>query len=104
MRLFLSGIILAVAVNSPVSTAGKVYTWIDADGIKHFSDKPPQGAERRFVQGDIQAGELKVDKFNTMQPYVPPTAGSNKNEENSNAVSGEVVESSVTVQSGGLSQ
>ncbi len=76
MRLILSVCLVMVTIGSSVvSAASTVYTWTDKEGVKHFSDKPPQGAERTSAQGEIRAGELKVDKFNTMQPYVPPTTG-----------------------------
>lgn len=68
LRIVLLGMLIAL----PVS-ADQVYSWVDSDGVRHFSDKPPQGQERLSVKGDISSGQLKRDKFNTMQPYVPPT-------------------------------
>ncbi len=68
LRIVLLGMLIAL----PVS-ADQVYSWVDSDGVRHFSDKPPQGEERLSVKGDISSGQLKRDKFNTMQPYVPPT-------------------------------
>jgi hypothetical protein len=68
LRIVLLGMLIAL----PVS-ADQVYSWVDSDGVRHFSDKPPQGEERLSVKGDISSGQLKRDKFNTMQPYIPPT-------------------------------
>lgn len=61
-----------IAVLSLTATADEVYSWVDEDGVRHFSDKPPQGAEREQIKGSIASGTLKKDKFNTMQPYTPP--------------------------------
>lgn len=61
-----------IAVLPFTATADEVYSWVDESGVRHFSDKPPQGAEREQIKGSITSGTLKKDKFNTMQPYTPP--------------------------------
>lgn len=61
-----------IAVLPFTAMADEVYSWVDESGVRHFSDKPPQGAEREQIKGSITSGTLKKDKFNTMQPYVPP--------------------------------
>lgn len=62
-----------IATMSCTASADEVYSWVDSKGVRHFSDKPPQGVERTSVRGEISSGELKRDKFNTMKPYTPPT-------------------------------
>lgn len=62
-----------IATMSCTASADEVYSWVDSKGVRHFSDKPPQGVERASVRGEISSGELKREKFNTMQPYTPPT-------------------------------
>lgn len=92
MRLRFGTLIISVAFSCTL-TAGTIYTWTDSEGIKHYSDKPPQGDERAVVKGDIKSGELKVDKFNTMSTYKPPTTGSSMSREEAKGVmtSGEIV-------------
>jgi hypothetical protein len=49
MKIFITAIILAFALTVfgiPNSFA-EVYTWTDEDGIKHFSDQPPQDPKDR---------------------------------------------------------
>lgn len=61
-----------IAVLPFTAMADEVYSWVDESGVRHFSDKPPQGADREKIKGEITSGTLKKDKFNTMQPYIPP--------------------------------
>jgi len=49
MKIFYTAIILAVALTVcgiPNSIA-EVYTWTDEDGVKHFSDRPPNDPKQR---------------------------------------------------------
>ncbi|WP_162010844.1 DUF4124 domain-containing protein [Neptuniibacter caesariensis] len=92
MHLKLSTLILTTFFSCAIS-AGTIYTWTDSDGIKHYSDKPPQGEERLVVQGDIRAGELKIDRFTSMKTYTPPTTGNSVRRQESKPIttSGEMI-------------
>ena len=86
------GALLITASFACAITAGTIYTWTDSEGIKHFSDKPPQGEERLVVDGDIKTGKLRIDKFSSMSTYTPPTTGGSLRSEDANTpTSGELV-------------
>lgn len=74
IRMNVKVLLLSCLVAYPLAAAAdEVYSWVDSSGIRHFSDKPPQGLERGQVKGEITTGKLKKNKFNAMIPYVPPT-------------------------------
>ncbi len=56
------------------SAESKLYTWTDKNGVKHFSDKPPQGSDRESIKGKVESGDLAKPHLNVMQQYTPPAA------------------------------
>lgn len=68
-------VLIGVFALAPAVQAETVYTWVDSNGVKHFSDKPPQGNDRMQVAGEIQSGSLGIDKYSNMRPYDPPKSG-----------------------------
>jgi hypothetical protein len=54
------------------SIADEMYSWVDESGVKHFSNKPPQGDERETVRGEVNFGKLNGTQLNTMQPFTRP--------------------------------
>lgn len=49
---------------SPNASAGKIYTWLDSDNVRHFSDIPPPES--------IQNDELTMPTLPTITPLVIP--------------------------------
>ncbi|WP_339891947.1 DUF4124 domain-containing protein [Neptuniibacter pectenicola] len=68
-RILLCSLIMSLPL---CSTADELYRWVDEKGVKHFSNKPPQGAERAAVRGEVNSGALNDRPLNTMQPYTAP--------------------------------
>lgn len=60
MKSLLPVLVLALAVSGPLA-AQQVYTWTDANGVKHFSDAPPppntKEAKKVVVRGGITSTE-----------------------------------------------
>jgi len=52
---------LSVILLMPNAHAGKMYIWVDSEGVKHYSDRPPGDADRKQIKGEVKTGELKVD-------------------------------------------
>lgn len=48
MRMMLLTASLLVGL-SPMSMAGQIYKWVDAQGVTHFGAQPPQGVEATTV-------------------------------------------------------
>lgn len=48
MRTMLLTAILLVGL-SPMSMAGQIYKWVDAQGVTHFGAQPPEGVEATTV-------------------------------------------------------
>ncbi|WP_415894635.1 DUF4124 domain-containing protein [Neptuniibacter sp. PT34_22] len=55
---FTSGLILLAANLS----AGEMYMWVDSEGVRHFSDRPPQRGEKAKVKGEVTTDVLRVDR------------------------------------------
>jgi len=53
-RILLCSLIMSLPL---CSTADELYRWVDEKGVKHFSNKPPQGAERAAVRGEVNSGD-----------------------------------------------
>jgi len=51
-------------------SAGEMYMWVDSEGVKHFSDRPPQRAEKAQVRGEVTTDVLRVDR----RPPKPPVS------------------------------
>ncbi|WP_415896319.1 DUF4124 domain-containing protein [Neptuniibacter sp. QD57_21] len=66
---FTSGLILLAADLS----AGEMYMWVDSEGVRHFSDRPPQRGEKAQVRGEVTTDVLRVDR----RPPRPPVAANN---------------------------
>ncbi|WP_411385641.1 DUF4124 domain-containing protein [Pseudomonas sp. MPB03] len=62
MRMMLLTASLLVGL-SPISMAGQIYKWVDAQGVTHFGAQPPQGVEA-----------TTVGKSATPAPKPPPPA------------------------------
>ncbi len=60
----------------PLWAAADIYSWVDDQGVRHFSDKPPQGAEKGQVKGGVEPRRSSVP-INAMQPYIPRPSRSN---------------------------
>ncbi|MBT2339744.1 DUF4124 domain-containing protein [Pseudomonas fluorescens] len=52
---------------SPMSMAGQVYKWVDAQGVTHFGAQPPEGAEAATVIKSAPPAPAK--------PPAPPPGG-----------------------------
>ena len=48
MRMMLLTACLLASL-SPMSMAGQIYKWVDAQGVTHFGAQPPQGVEATTV-------------------------------------------------------
>ncbi|WP_286238401.1 DUF4124 domain-containing protein [Neptuniibacter halophilus] len=55
---------------SPTLAVADIYSWVDEQGVRHFSDKPPQGAARSAVRGEVQSKASRAP-INAMQPFKP---------------------------------
>ncbi|MCG7496760.1 DUF4124 domain-containing protein [Vibrio sp. Of7-15] len=62
---------------SPNAVANKIYTWLDADNVRHFSDSPP--AEH------IPKDELTMPELPSMTPVAPPAHNASANVMNNDA-------------------
>ncbi|WP_415888306.1 DUF4124 domain-containing protein [Neptuniibacter sp. SY11_33] len=56
--------------------AGEMYMWQDSEGVKHFSDRPPQRDEKAKVKGEVTTNVLKVDR----RPPKPSVSVKNNSE------------------------
>ncbi len=49
----LTGYLLLTALLTPV-LAGPIYTWVDRDGVTHFSESPPENASTKARQIEVE--------------------------------------------------
>src|SRR3954464_5327342 len=59
-------LLVLLAVGLPAAAATQVYSWIDANGTKHFSDSPPPA--------NVAAQKIKVRGSVTSPEETPPEA------------------------------
>ncbi len=63
MKHGLAALLIALMATAPVC-AQQVYTWTDANGVKHFSDAPPppdtKESKKVMVRGGITSTEANV--------------------------------------------
>lgn len=63
MKIRLSILVLLLAVAGPLA-AQQVYTWTDANGVKHFSDAPPppntKDTKKVIVRGGVTSTEAEA--------------------------------------------
>lgn len=64
-------LVLLAVVSVTAAHAGKVYTWVDENGVLHYSDKPVKGVQAKRVQ--TEAGNV-VPRLNdgVMHTSAPP--------------------------------
>jgi hypothetical protein len=65
--------VLCVALSCGVAHAGKLFKWVDANGVTHYSDVPAEGAQSVAVEGaqSYHAPEVRA----STRPSPAPTAG-----------------------------
>ncbi|MEJ5061779.1 MULTISPECIES: DUF4124 domain-containing protein [unclassified Pseudomonas] len=56
MRTFFLTASLLVGL-SPLSIAGQIYTWVDAQGVTHFDAQPPPGQQANVVKPSSSSGK-----------------------------------------------
>ncbi|WP_336365610.1 DUF4124 domain-containing protein [Marinobacter sp. C2H3] len=63
---------LSTLLLAPLPTAAGVYTWVDAQGVTHFGDRPPAGSAPRAVAVDtpvsgvddsVRARQQRIDAY-----------------------------------------
>lgn len=59
MNVFLRMLLLCSLLGTVVTVQAEIYTWVDAQGKKHFGDKPPtdQAVEKLDVQVNVISNE-----------------------------------------------
>ena len=75
MKTLMSVILLLIVGSGPA--LADVYSWVDANGIKHFSNSPPP-ADARSVQvtGEIQLPDSPATTGEPIIPFVNPASPS----------------------------
>lgn len=80
-------LLLVLLVTSVPAVCGQVYSWTDANGVKHFSDSPPPpnvtNAQKIKVHGGVTSGEAPAAPAPAATPAdttpaATPTQASNK--------------------------
>ncbi len=66
-------VLILTLLGAPATEADNAYTWTDADGIVHYSDKPPES-------GKAKAIKLKTSRLRD-QPEAAPTAATQTNQD-----------------------
>ena len=62
MKIFTILIVFFLSLFGALLLNAEIYTWTDKDGVKHFSDQPPEGVERyKAVSPAFQHDEAAVD-------------------------------------------
>jgi len=61
MKLFIAVVVLVLCLVLPVG--GDIYTWIDGNGVKHFSNEPPTGGQDAARQAEIKHSSNQYDKW-----------------------------------------
>ena len=65
-------LLLALAWTVPQATHAAIYQWVDENGEKHFTDKPPKEREAESKVLDIAPKKSKsVTKFPTVKTLKP---------------------------------
>ena len=79
-----TGLLLILLIAGLPAVATEMYSWTDANGVKHFSDSPPPPnvvkAQKIKVRGGITSGEpaadaQKADAAGTAGPALAAAAG-----------------------------
>ncbi len=61
MKLLVAVVVLVLCAVLPVG--GDIYTWIDGNGVKHYSSGPPPGAKEVKRQAEIKHSSDQYDKW-----------------------------------------
>lgn len=77
-RITFTSVLLLLAT---ALSAGEMYMWQDSEGVKHFSDRPPQRDEKAQVRGEVTTDVLKVDR----RPPRPPVSLNNSSSNSESA-------------------
>ena len=56
-RLIITAVIIVPILICGHATGGKLYKWVDKDGVVHFSDRKPEDPEK--LKGQVQENEVK---------------------------------------------
>lgn len=70
LRVGLLGLGLTVAAMAVA--AETIFTWIDDDGVQHFSAQPPEGRDYRIVQMLGSASALATEELSSAPSPAPP--------------------------------
>lgn len=68
-------VLLAVGLPAAVAAA-EMYTWTDANGVKHFSDSPPPASVTKSQKLKLKGGVTTGDEADEAQKDKDPTAKS----------------------------
>jgi glutaredoxin len=61
MKLFVAVVVLVVCLALPAG--GDLYTWVDANGVKHFSNEPPPGVQDAARKAEVKHSSKQYEKW-----------------------------------------